>query len=358
MGTRGRAPYLNVLTHGFVVDGAGKKMSKSSGNVMAPEEVISRYGAEILRLWVAAEDYRDDIRISEEILLRLSEAYRRIRNTCRFILGNLYDFDPEKDALADGELQELDRWILLRLQKLIARQKEAFAAFDFHIAFHSLHNFCAVDLSSLYLDILKDRLYTSPPSSRERRAAQTALHKVLDGLVRMMAPILTFTSEEVWDHLPGARKRAASVHLALFPEVEPGYLDEKFEERWELLLKVRAVTAKALEVARKDKLIGNSLEATVTLSAPEKLLAFLRENEAQLKDFFIVSQVELTPAAPAGGFQSAEVEGLSVLIGRAPGKKCNRCWIYDSGVGQNAEHPSACPRCVGALAVIQAEGQP
>ena len=205
VGTRGRAPYDSVLTHGFVVDGEGRKMSKSLGNVIVPDEVISRYGAEILRLWVAAEDYRDDIRISEEILSRLSEAYRRIRNTCRFLLGNLYDFDPEKDAVSDARLLEIDRWILLRLQKLTARLREAYSAYEFHVVFHSLHNFCAVDLSSLYLDILKDRLYTAPASSTERRAAQTALHKILDAMVRLMATILSFTAEEVWEHLPGAR---------------------------------------------------------------------------------------------------------------------------------------------------------
>ena len=205
VGTRGRAPYDSVLTHGFVVDGEGRKMSKSFGNVIVPDEVISRYGAEILRLWVAAEDYRDDIRISEEILSRLSEAYRRIRNTCRFLLGNLYDFDPEKDAVSDSRLLEIDRWILLRLQKLTARLREAYTAYEFHVVFHSLHNFCAVDLSSLYLDILKDRLYTAPASSTERRAAQTALHKILDAMVRLMATILSFTAEEVWEHLPGGK---------------------------------------------------------------------------------------------------------------------------------------------------------
>ncbi|MCX5919689.1 MAG: isoleucine--tRNA ligase, partial [Deltaproteobacteria bacterium] len=259
VGTRGRAPYDSVLTHGFVVDGEGRKMSKSFGNVIVPDEVISRYGAEILRLWVAAEDYRDDIRISEEILTRLSEAYRRIRNTCRFLLANLYDFNPEKDAVSDSQLIEIDRWILLRLQKLIARLREAYTAYEFHIVFHSLHNFCAVDLSSLYLDILKDRLYTAPASSVERRAAQTALHKILDAMVRLMATILSFTAEEVWEHLPGAGKRAASVHLTLFPEVEPRYLDENLETNWNRLLEIRGEVSKALEIARKEKLIGNSL---------------------------------------------------------------------------------------------------
>jgi isoleucyl-tRNA synthetase len=356
-GTRGQAPYLSVLTHGFVVDGEGRKMSKSLGNVIAPDEVIKRYGAEVLRLWVAAEDYRDDIRISEEILSRLSDAYRRIRNTCRFLLGNLYDFDPKKDSVSDDQLQDIDRWILLRLQKLTTRLKEAYASFEFHMVFHGLHNFCTVDLSSLYLDILKDRLYTAPASSPQRRAAQTTLFKILDGLVRLMATILSFTAEEVWEYIPGAKQLAESVHFTLFPEVEAQYLDQKLEERFELLLRVRGEVSKALEAARQSKLIGNSLEASVTLSAPEKLLAFLRENQTLLKDLFIVSAVELTPSLPQRGQQSSEVEGLGILVSRAAGQKCQRCWMYDPKVGESAEHPSVCPRCRAALSAIKAEGK-
>jgi isoleucyl-tRNA synthetase len=332
-------------------------MSKSLGNVIAPDEVIKRYGAEVLRLWVAAEDYRDDIRISEEILSRLSDAYRRIRNTCRFLLGNLYDFDPKKDSVSDDQLQDIDRWILLRLQKLTTRLKEAYASFEFHMVFHGLHNFCTVDLSSLYLDILKDRLYTAPASSPQRRAAQTTLFKILDGLVRLMATILSFTAEEVWEYIPGAKHRAESVHFTPFPEVEAQYLDQKLEERFELLLRVRGEVSKALEAARQSKLIGNSLEASVTLSAPEKLLAFLRENQTLLKDLFIVSAVELTPSLPQRGQQSSEVEGLGILVSRAAGQKCQRCWMYDPKVGESAEHPSVCPRCRAALSAIKAEGK-
>lgn len=357
VGTRGQAPYHSVLTHGFVVDGEGRKMSKSFGNVIAPEEVINRYGAEILRLWVAAEDYRDDIRISQEILSRLSEAYRRIRNTCRFLLGNLYDFNPQKDAVPDSQLWDLDRWILLRLQRLISRLREAYANFEFHIVFHSLHNFCAVDLGALYLDILKDRLYTSPASSQQRRAAQTALFKILDALVRLMATILSYTAEEVWEQLPKTKDRPASVHFNLFPEVESQYIDGKLEERWDLLLKVRAEVSKALEIARKNKLIGNSLEAAVTLNSPEKLLSFLQENEAQLKDLFIVSQVALVDVPPAGAQKSTEVEGLNILIRRAAGKKCERCWVYDPKVGESADHPTVCPRCRTALSAIGSGGK-
>jgi isoleucyl-tRNA synthetase len=357
VGTRGRAPYHSVLTHGFVVDGEGRKMSKSTGNVILPEEVIKRYGAEILRLWVAAEDYRDDIRISEEILSRLSDAYRRIRNTCRFLLGNLYDFDPRKDLVPDSQLHDLDRWILLRLQKLTARLKEAYANFEFHVVYHGIHNFCTVDLSALYLDILKDRLYTSPAFSPRRRAAQTTLYKILDSLVRLMATILSFTAEEVWEHIPGAKERAASVHFTLFPEEEPQYLDPGLEERFDLLLRVRAEVSRVLEAARQGKVIGNSLEASVTLNAPDKLLSFLRENEGLLKDFFIVSEVVLSPGAVPGAQPSKELEGLGILVSRSSGQKCQRCWVYDTRVGESAEHPSVCPRCRGALETIRSEGK-
>jgi isoleucyl-tRNA synthetase len=358
VGTRGQAPYHSVLTHGFVVDGEGRKMSKSLGNVIVPDEVIKRYGAEILRLWVAAEDYRDDIRISEEILSRLSDAYRRIRNTCRFLLGNLHDFDPKKDSVPDSRLQDLDRWILLRLQRLISRLREAYENFEFHVVFHGIHNFCSVDLSALYLDILKDRLYTSPANSPQRRAAQTALYKTLDAVVRLMSVILSFTAEEVWERIPGAKEKAESVHFTLFPEVESQYLDSKLEERFELLLKVRAEVSRVLESARKDKLIGNSLEASVTLSAPGKIFSLLRENEPLLKELSIVSEVLLSPTAAAGAQPSKEVEGLNILVSRAGGQKCPRCWVFDPKVGERNGHSPVCPRCQAALAAIQAEGKP
>ena len=355
VGTRGTAPFETVLTHGFVVDGDGRKMSKSLGNVVAPEEVIERYGAEILRLWVAAEDYRDDIRISEEILARLSEAYRRIRNTCRFLLGNLSDFDPSRDAVSPDQLLDLDRWILSRLQKLIARLREAYETYEFHMVFHSLHNFCTVDLSSLYFDILKDRLYTSPPRSLHRRAAQTALYKILDALVRLMAPILSFTAEEVWQLLPGASLLSPSVHLTPYPEGEDKSIDEKLEERFDLLLKIRTEVSRALEEARKKKLIGNSLEASVALSAPPQTLTFLRNHQEILKDLFIVSQVELVESAPPGASPGQDHEGLHILISRAPGQKCERCWMYDPKVGEDSQHPSICPRCRGAITTFGQE---
>jgi isoleucyl-tRNA synthetase len=225
------------------------------------------------------------------------------------------------------------------------------------MVFHGIHNFCSVDLSALYLDILKDRLYTSPANSPARRAAQTALYKILDTLVRLTAVILSFTAEEVWGHIPGATERAESVHLTLFPEVESQYLDSQLEERFELLLKVRTEVSKSLEAARQGKLIGNSLEASVTLNGPEKILSLLRENEALLKDFFIVSEVRLSPTALPDVEPSKEIEGLQVLVSRAGGQKCPRCWVYDSKVGEGAGLAAVCPRCQAALAAIQAEGK-
>src|SRR3990167_611393 len=255
VGTRKIAPYKAVLTHGFVVDGSGRKMSKSLGNVVAPQEVIGKHGAEVLRLWVAGEDYREDIRISEEILKRLSEAYRRIRNTFRYILGNLYDFDPEKDAAPYSDLTELDRLTLHRLTRLTERILKAYETFEFHIIYHSVHNFCNVDLSALYLDILKDRLYISKPDSKARRAGQTTIYYIADYLVRLIAPVLVFTSDEVWRFMP--KRKEASVHLASFPQIKKEWIDDELEKKWDTLLKIKGEIAKAMEMARKDKVIGH-----------------------------------------------------------------------------------------------------
>ncbi|MBS3918065.1 MAG: isoleucine--tRNA ligase [Deltaproteobacteria bacterium] len=339
VGTRGHAPYGSVLTHGFVVDGEGKKMSKSAGNVIAPEEVINKLGADVLRLWVSAEDYKDDIKISDEILKRLADSYFRIRNTFRFLLGNLYDFDPAKDRISSPDLYEIDRWALHRLQKLIARVKEAYERFEFHTVYHSVQNFCAVEMSSTYLDILKDRLYTFSSHSHGRRSAQTALYEILNGLTRLMAPILSFTSEEVWQYLPGRDGKAESVHLTTFPEIINEYLDEGLNERWEHIWEIRAVVTKALEEARKTKKIGLSLDAQVHLSLPEKEYQFLQPYEKELKSIFIVSSVTLHRGD----------QGVSVEVLRADGEKCERCWNYDVSVGKNPGHLTACGRCVEAL---------
>jgi isoleucyl-tRNA synthetase len=341
VGTRGRAPYLSVLTHGFVVDGEGKKMSKSAGNVIAPEEVINQLGADVLRLWVAAEDYKDDIKISNEILKRLADSYFRIRNTFRFLLGNLYDFNPEKERVPYHELHEMDRWALHELQKLIARVREAYERFEFHTVYHSVQNFCAVEMSSLYFDILKDRLYTYSARSQGRRSAQTALYEILKALACLMAPILSFTAEEVWKYIPQEPGKAESIHLASFPEVRSEYLDDALSERWERIWEIRAIVTKALEEARKEKKIGLSLDAQVHLYLPEKAFPFLECYEKDLRSIFIVSSVTLHLAK--------DEKELRAEVLRAEGKKCERCWNYEVSVGHHPEHQAICERCVEAI---------
>jgi isoleucyl-tRNA synthetase len=341
VGTRGRAPYRSVLTHGFVVDGEGKKMSKSAGNVIAPEEVINQLGADVLRLWVAAEDYKDDIKISSEILKRLADSYFRIRNTYRFLLGNLYDFHPEKDRIPYRELHEIDQWALHQLQKLIARVREAYECFEFHTVYHSVQNFCAVEMSALYFDILKDRLYTFSSHSRGRKSAQTALYEILKALTCLMAPILSFTAEEVWKHLPPEPGKAESVHLTSFPEVKSEYLDDGLNERWERIWEIRAIVTKALEEARKEKVIGLSLDAQIHLHIPEKVFSFLECYEKDLKSIFIVSSVTL--------HQAKDEKEVRAEVLRADGKKCERCWNYDVSVGHHPEHQVICQRCVEAI---------
>ncbi len=348
VGTRGVAPYRAVLTHGFVVDGQGKKMSKSMGNVVAPEEVIKKFGAEILRLWVAAQDYRDDIRISQEILQRLSDAYRRIRNTARYILGNIHDFDPALDSVADEDLLEIDRWALGQMESLTARVEQAYSDYEFHGIYHAVHNFCSIEMSSFYLDVLKDRLYISPPRSLTRRSAQTAMYRILDALTRIVAPVLSFTAEEIWQCLPGEREE--SVHLARFPRFDNSLVDSALNERYRQLLAIRSDVSKALELARNDKLIGHSLDARVLIEAPAGPVAeLLGAYAGELASLFIVSQAELVT-----GLESAVVgdyvPGLKIHIEKAQGDKCDRCWNYSLTVGDDATHPGACQRCREAMA--------
>ena len=357
VGTRGRPPYRAVLTHGFVVDGAGRKMSKSVGNTVAPDDVIKKHGAEILRLWAAGEDYTQDIRLSDEILGQLAEAYRRVRNTCRFLLGNLADFDPATDAVPDAALTALDGWAMLRLHRTIERVRKAYEAYEFHLAFQSLHNFCAVDLSALYLDVLKDRLYTSAATAPERRAAQTACYHILHALVRLMAPILTFTAEEVWDHFRVLDK-ARSVHLTDFPEVEAVWFGS--EGRWETLLRIRSEAAKALEQARAAKLIGAALDARVTLHVSDPALQPIVQEAGGrlLRELLIVSQLEVKEGRLPPGLESGPdrvtlpdtgLPGLGVEVRHADGQKCGRCWTWSPAVGQDPEHPALCERCLAVI---------
>ena len=347
MATREAPPYRAVLTCGFVVDGDGRKMSKSVGNVVSPQDLLPKYGAEILRLWVAAEDYTEDIRLSSLILDRLADAYRRIRNTFRFLLGNLSDFDPARDRQPYARLDEVDRFVLDRLAGLIDRVRRAYEEYQFHTVFHAVHNFCAVDLSALYLDVIKDRLYTSAPTDPRRRAAQTTCYEIFRALARMMAPILTFTSEEAWRYVPGAR--AESVHLERFPEVPVEWLDDTLDAEWSRLLEVRREIAKALETARARGLIGSGLEAAVTIvAAPEDLPELLRRKRDLLPTLLIVSQVAFDrPAStPAVVHESQEIPGLVIGIDRARGRKCERCWMWTERVGESAAHPGLCERCL------------
>jgi isoleucyl-tRNA synthetase len=345
--TDGRAPYKAVLTHGFVVDGAGKKMSKSAGNVIAPQDVIKQSGAEILRLWVAAQDYREDLRISPEILNHLVEAYRKIRNTCRFLLSNLYDFDPDAARVPYQDLPELDRWALLRLGELIQRVDQAYADFEFHTIFHALNNFCSVDLSAVYLDILKDRLYTFRHDSPARRSSQTVLFDVAVALTKLMAPILSFTADEVWKALPAAARRnpdTLSVHLSRLPTADPRWRDPGLAERWERLLEVRVAVQAELEVQRREKMIGSSLEARVEVEANPESFGLLKQYEPDLPSLFIVSQVTLKE-----GRTLPPKPGFLVRVSRAKGIKCERCWNYRESVGRDARHPTLCDRCVEAV---------
>ncbi len=351
VGTRDRAPYESVLTHGFVVDGNGKKMSKSLGNVIQPEEIIDKFGADILRLWVSAEDYRDDIRISPEILDRLSEAYRRIRNTCRFLLGNLADFSPDEHMVPARQMLDLDRFALDRLNKMIVRVLKAYDDFDFHVVFQALHNYCVVDLSALYLDIIKDRLYCERRDGRLRRSAQSALYYILSALVRLMAPILGFTAEEVWSHLYNDAKMAGSVHTASFPEPVGG-VDLNAEENagWEEILTVRQVASKALEEARAARIIGSSLEACLSIKAPARIV----DRIARMQDpngFFIVSglEIEATSGDSSGENTEEAASAVVVQVVRAEGSKCPRCWMWTTDVGSDTTHPDVCARCAAVL---------
>ncbi len=353
--TRKVPPYKSVLTHGFVVDGKGRKMSKSDGNVIAPEQIIEKYGVEVLRLWVAAEDYRDDIRVSEEILKRLSEAYRRIRNTFRYILGNISDFNPETDSVQFNELEELDRLTLHRLNGITEKVLSAYEKFEFHTIYHTVHNFCTVDLSAFYLDILKDRLYTSGTKGKSRRAAQTTIYYVLDSLVRLLAPVLVFTTEEAWAFLPG--KREASVHLAAMPTVNADWVNNELDEKWRGLSAFKDEISKALEGARVEKIIGHPLDAFVSVVPGEADTEKLKEVEALLVSVLIVSGLCVTDGTEAPketeasfSFVSEEIPGLKVTVTKAPGGKCERCWHYSESVGTQTGHATICDRCVEALA--------
>jgi isoleucyl-tRNA synthetase len=330
------APYKQIVTHGWVVDGEGKKQSKSLGNVTAPQEIIDKSGAEILRLWAAAVDYTEDVRCSDEILARVVDAYRKFRNTLRYALGNLDGFDPAKDSVAEADLQEIDRWALANLDEVTTKVLNGYEVYDFQAAYGAIYNFCTVTLSARYFDIIKDRLYIYAPRSVERRSAQTALYKITETLCRLLAPIVAFTADEAWANLPG--QTLASVHLAEFPKaVEADH--SEFLTRWERIFAIRDDVLKALEEARNGKQIGSSLDAKVILTADKDTTRFLLDYFEQLRYIFIVSQVEVHEG-------NADIH---VRIEKADGTKCERCWNYSARVGEFEKYPTVCERCVVAL---------
>ncbi|MBO6182774.1 MAG: isoleucine--tRNA ligase, partial [Acidaminococcaceae bacterium] len=344
----GHAPYHSVLTHGYVVDGEGRKMSKSVGNVIAPQDLIKQYGADIIRLWVASADYKQDIRISKEIMKQLSDAYRKIRNTIRYILGNTSDFDYEKDKVAFGDMQELDQWALMRLQQLKKEVEAAYEAYDFHVLFHAIHNFCTVEMSSFYLDIIKDRLYVSKADDAARRSAQTAMYEILNDLIVMISPVLSFTMEEVWQFMKKPANAPESVQMLPWPEVKEEYLNEELETKFDNFIAIRGEVTKVLEGHRQNKTIGNSLEAKVVLFAEGEALDILKSVEKDLPTLLIVSQVEVNEGA-AGGEEATGRADLKVIVKPADGHKCERCWTYSESVGKNPDHPDLCERCAAVV---------
>ncbi|WP_288573837.1 isoleucine--tRNA ligase [uncultured Phascolarctobacterium sp.] len=346
--TEGKAPYRAVLTHGYVVDGEGRKMSKSVGNTVAPQEVIAQYGADIIRLWAASSDYKADIRISKEILKQLSEVYRKIRNTIRYILGNTNDFNYETDKVEFKDMLELDRWALMHMQLLKKEVSAAYESYDFHVLYHAIHNFCSVEMSSYYLDILKDRLYAYKADSFERRSAQTAMYEIMLDLVVMIAPVLSFTMEEVWQFMKKPASMPESVFMMPWPECKEEYIDEALESKWDNFIEIRSEITRVLEGARRAKTIGHSLDAKVELHATGEALAILRSVEGDLATLLIVSQAKLVEGL-AGGVEATGREDLKVTVQAAEGEKCERCWIYSDTVGKDAEHPTVCARCAAAL---------
>jgi isoleucyl-tRNA synthetase len=339
-----RAPYETVLCHGWTLDAQGKAMHKSAGNAVSPDEVIPQLGAEVLRLWCASSDYFEDMRCSAEILQRVTDGYRKLRNTARYALGNLDGFDPARDSVPEEEMLEIDCWALSELDSVIGKVRAAYEAYEFHTVYHTLYDFCTVTLSARYFDILKDRLYTFAPRNPARRAAQTALYRIVDALARMLATILVFTADEIWENLPVDESERTSVHLTELPSAS-SQLDEELTARWEQLFAVRDEVLGALEEARVAKLIGGALEAAVDIIASGKTYDLLERHRDDLRYIFIVSQVSLT---------KADIGEVSIKVRRAEGQKCERCWNYSTRVGESARYPAVCERCIEALEEIEA----
>jgi isoleucyl-tRNA synthetase len=343
---KGQSPYKGILSHGFTLDGEGRKMSKSLGNTVDPNQVCNKLGADILRLWVSSVDYQSDVRISDNILTQITEVYRKIRNTLRFLLGNLYDFNPATDRVPASQMNELDRYALTTLHRMTEKVVKAYEGYEFHVVYQAVHHFCAVEMSAFYLDILKDRLYANAPADASRRAAQTVLYDSLTAITKLIAPILPHTADEVWKYIPGTE--LSSVQLAELPEVDASLFDEALESKWEKFTLLRDDVLKALEEARKEKLIGNSLSAAVHLYPDQETYQFLT-GFAQLDQLFIVSAVQLHEAGTAAPEGTHTFKGMSVKVAVAEGEKCERCWIVTPEVGHDEQHPTLCKRCASVI---------
>ena len=341
--TSGVAPYKNILTHGWVVDGEGKKMSKSLGNGISPQDIIKEYGADILRLWVISSDFKSDVSISKDILKQISEVYRKIRNTARYILGNINDFDPN-ELVPYNDLLEIDKWALTRVNKLVKEVTQNYENFDFHLVYHDINQFCVTDMSNFYLDIIKDRLYTSKKDAMERKAAQTTIYIILDTLVKLLAPIICYTVEEIWKYMPHTKdEEVESVMLTKWPEVKAEYDNEELSKKWEKILELKELVSKKLEVARNEKIIGHSLNAKVTLFAEEDDYKFMKENQELLMSVFIISDLQIEKN------NRQDEEKIGVKVEMAEGEKCERCWMYSKTVGEDKENPTLCHRCSEAI---------
>ena len=341
--TSGVAPYKNILTHGWVVDGEGKKMSKSLGNGISPQDIIKEYGADILRLWVISSDFKSDVSISKDILKQISEVYRKIRNTARYILGNINDFDPN-ELVPYNDLLEIDKWALTRVNKLVKEVTQNYENFDFHLVYHDINQFCVTDMSNFYLDIIKDRLYTSKKDAMERKAAQTTMYIILDTLVKLLAPIICYTVEEIWKYMPHTKdEEVESVMLTKWPEVKAEYDNEELSKKWEKILELKELVSKKLEVARNEKIIGHSLNAKVTLFAEEDDYKFMKENQELLMSVFIISDIQIEKN------NRQDEEKIGVKVEMAEGEKCERCWMYSKTVGEDKENPTLCHRCSEAI---------
>ena len=345
VGTRSKAPYKEVLTHGFVVDGSGKKMSKSFGNVITPFDIINKHGVEILRLWVSAEDYTEDIRLSNDIINRLVESYRKIRNTARYMLGNIYDFNPKEHSISFDEMMELDRYTLIKWQQIKSRIYKAFNDYQFHMFYHTLLNFCVNNLSAFYIDVLKDRLYCERKTSKKRKSAQTAIYTIIKEMAIVIAPILSFTADEIWEHLNNSTNNESSVFFEEFPKIET-YKDDDLENKVINILALKDEVNKKLEEARANKILGHPLDAKVIIGIDDNEKQYLQIDET-IEKILIVSEVELKN--PKELEEKELVEKHKIIVEPSSKPKCERCWNHSDSIGNNNDHPTICERCVKAL---------